>query len=333
MSLKNRKNKIHRQNRAELNEACANGDFDAVKRLVDIVGNLDRVVDGCTPLTNACRWGHHEIAAFLLSRGADVNLASTEEPPLHHAIRSRDKEMVKLLLKAGANPNARCSLYGELALGLSLGMRRGEIAAELVNFGARIDLPAESCSPMDYLLSLCDSDDLLNAISQKPQWFAVTMPNGMPLLHSLAFWGASKYLKQAAADGADVNAFTDEKHRTTPLHQACINGGGNAVSVLVALGADTESVDGFGYKPFELAAELGQVDAALEIMKARASSLHGEMFGKTLHEWFADNPDALTQIDKAISESVDMDLMEQFGGAIEQELMQPSTNRSRGLML
>lgn len=246
MSLKNRKNKEYLANRKKLNEACMSGDLKTVEQLVGVVQNLNRPVDGETPLTMACRWNQPEVAEYLMVNGADVNSAITDEPPLHNAIRSRSRLMVQLLLKSGANPNARCKEFGHPALELALCMRRDDIAADLLNFGANIGISSKDGLALTQLLWF-GGDELFHAVCRKPKWFAVTMPGGVPLLHSLAFWGGTKYVEQAGMDGADINAFSEDSMPTTPLHQACANGGGRTVRALLDLGADTDARDGKGY--------------------------------------------------------------------------------------
>jgi ankyrin repeat protein len=333
MSLKNRKNKEHLANRTKLIEACASGDLETVEQLVGIVKNLNRALDGDTPLTVACRLNQPEIVAFLISNGADVNSETTDDTPLHNAILSRNRTMVRMLLQAGANPNASCQAYGQLALELALVMQCSEIAAELLNFGARIDNLSEDGSQLGQLLAWSGSEELLDAVCKKPQWFEATTSGWVPLLHSLAFWGGVKYLKRAALDGADINAFTSAYMRTTPLHQACINGGGKCVQALLNLGADVDAVDGLGHTPLELALRWGQADSALVIVKATRRSFREPLYGKTLHEWFSEDPNAMALLETAISESVETSLLAELGCDAASIASDKTTTRQRGLML
>lgn len=328
MSLMNRKNKAHLANRKNLNEACASGDLEVVEQLVGIVKNLNRAVDGDTPLTIACRWNQPQVVAFLIANGADVNSAATDEPVLHHAVLSRERMMVRMLLQAGANPNA--SSKGQSALVLALLMQCDDIATELLNFGARID---NEGGHLGQLLAETDSEELLDAVCKKPKWFACAMSGWGPLLHTLAYWGGVKYLKRAVLDGADINAFASELMRITPLHQACINGGGKCVEALLNLGADVDAVDEVGRTPLELALDWEQADSALVIVKATHRSLREPVHGKTLHEWFADDPNAIAQLEAAISESVETSLLAELGCDAASIASDKTARRQRGLML
>mmetsp|Transcript_20656 Transcript_20656/g.42128 ORF Transcript_20656/g.42128 Transcript_20656/m.42128 type:complete len:251 (-) Transcript_20656:2482-3234(-) len=67
----------------------------------------DYTSTGRTPLHNASRWGHDEVAKTLLDAGWNVNAADNSGlTPLHYASRRGHAQMVKTLLDAGANVNA-----------------------------------------------------------------------------------------------------------------------------------------------------------------------------------------------------------------------------------
>lgn len=147
----------------ELFVAIAKQDADAVKRFllagVDLNSEND---DGDTPLREAARVGNVEILQLLLEHGADPNYETDayfytalmyasregnteaakalvdagahvnaeddfEESVLLRAVEGNHPEMVKLLLKHGADPLQRCG-YVENALVLSkqLGLKKIE---------------------------------------------------------------------------------------------------------------------------------------------------------------------------------------------------------------
>ncbi len=105
---------VFRRHRAEPDvfEASALGDLETVRNLVGGDRGLANgfSADGFYPLGLAAFFGHHAIVEFLLTNGADVKTAARNAQKvtaLHAAVARRDVEIAKMLLEAGADPNAR----------------------------------------------------------------------------------------------------------------------------------------------------------------------------------------------------------------------------------
>ncbi|MDX1984981.1 MAG: ankyrin repeat domain-containing protein [Bryobacteraceae bacterium] len=87
------------------------GDVSAIRFLLAGGESLRSLGDNFD-LNGACYHGHWRLCQFLIERGADVNrpLPDSGETPLHAAICKADRPaynmVVKVLLAAGANPNA-----------------------------------------------------------------------------------------------------------------------------------------------------------------------------------------------------------------------------------
>ena len=97
-------------------EAAALGRTERVRELLEDEASLANAwaEDGFQPLGLASFFGHADTARLLVERGAEVNSASRNQMkvmPLHSAAAAQDAdvryEIAKLLLDAGADPNAR----------------------------------------------------------------------------------------------------------------------------------------------------------------------------------------------------------------------------------
>lgn len=102
-----------------LHRACFDGDLTELQKLVKSGGNinsLDRSFSSLlAPLHIAAFQGHLDIAAFLISQRAEVDIKSSYQTtldtqvnydltPLVFAVQKNDLPMARLLLEVGASP-------------------------------------------------------------------------------------------------------------------------------------------------------------------------------------------------------------------------------------
>lgn len=101
-----------------LNMAASNGDVARIRKLVG--GKAKRYVnvnlsdeEGTVPLIYASCFGHSDVVAELLNAGADVNKQDRNQwSALMWAMTNRHKQIAKLLLDHGANPDIRSTSGG-----------------------------------------------------------------------------------------------------------------------------------------------------------------------------------------------------------------------------
>lgn len=147
----------------DLTIAAALGDMMRVSALLDADPsqiqhsrpNLRR------PLTAAVEFGHDAIARLLLARGADPTWPDADDSPrgaaLHNAARLGNREMVELLLRHGADPNAYVDSSGT-AMFVA---KTPDIRALLAAHGGTLD-------PYD-LVWLDQDDEVLRRIAADPE--------------------------------------------------------------------------------------------------------------------------------------------------------------------
>jgi hypothetical protein len=113
------------------------GDRDALEKLIE----ADPAAAGAGDvLMGAVDFGHRDLAAWLLTRGADPNARasiSTGGTALHSAAWNGDLEMVKLLVDAGADVSARDEEYDSTPAGFarySHGVSRNPKCLEVADY-------------------------------------------------------------------------------------------------------------------------------------------------------------------------------------------------------
>ena len=109
---------IERSGQITLTAAVCLGRIDDVKRLLADASTDERQV----ALIAAAFYGKPDITLLLINSGVDVNAYidqgfHTHATALHQAVQSGSLETVKLLLQAGANPDARDKAYNGTPLG------------------------------------------------------------------------------------------------------------------------------------------------------------------------------------------------------------------------
>ncbi len=143
-----------------LHLAAQRGDLALAELLLTNKANLNATNDsGQTPLDAAAEKGQLAVADFLLSRGADVNARNAKPgmegwTPLHYAVSALRRDMVSLLLKNKANPNARIEspvggwFKGETPLLMACVTKSTDIIALLLDAQADPNLDAAGWPPI-----------------------------------------------------------------------------------------------------------------------------------------------------------------------------------------
>ena len=126
-----------------------------------------------TPLSLAASYGHIDVVRLLLEHNADANSQDNiGYTPLHDVIRSDSfkaerTQMVQLLLKHGANPNARSRLKTPLHLA-SMNADLLDVSRLLLEHGADLDAKDEGGKTPLQLSLENGHDELTRLFSEYP---------------------------------------------------------------------------------------------------------------------------------------------------------------------
>lgn len=147
----------------DIHEAAAIGQ---TSRVAELVGKDAALLDsysaeGFTPLALAAHFGHPETLWFLMGRGANVNAVARHPlgvTPLHAALFGRQSDTARLLIRHGADVNARRGgkgwpRAGWTALHYVAAFGMIELIEPLLSRGADLDAPDDvGCTPVQVAL-------------------------------------------------------------------------------------------------------------------------------------------------------------------------------------
>jgi ankyrin repeat protein len=247
---------------------------------------------GNSPLTVACSNARPECVRVLLAAGADVNRTTRLQPPLLAAVsgwlyedRDRAREVIDLLLAAGADPNAAAP-SGETPFLRAYRENGWELAEPLRAAGADVNRADRFGTALTYACQVGKVGDArrLLAAGADPN---VPGPGGeTPLLAVLADGDrapgdALERVRLLLAGGADPNAgyrhlkgtLCDDTHPrgTTPLMLAAASGWLPVVEALVEAGADVNAANRKRQTALTLAARNGHAAVVERLRRAGAA--------------------------------------------------------------
>jgi ankyrin repeat protein len=123
----------------DINLACVKGDIDKVRSLLAADAGAVHFQAPCKkrPLSCAAEFGRRDVVALLLAAGADPNAQEADGYltfPLVAAAKHNDLAMVQMLLERGANPDAQTD-GAEVALGEAIGHGNRDMANLIASYG------------------------------------------------------------------------------------------------------------------------------------------------------------------------------------------------------
>ena len=208
-----RANETPKGNAAALFNAVARNDLPAVKRLLATHPKLVAARDiwDFTPLLNAAKDGHLELASLLLDYGADPNaIGEYRQTTLEMAVSTNNYELVKLLLDRGAKVNAKDRASWESLQGALIYNKNDQaILKLLMERGAKLEQRnAEGQTPLMAAANYSGAA-ALSALLMGGANATAKDDKGATALHALRYSSSADYrseLKQLLDHGAQIDA-------------------------------------------------------------------------------------------------------------------------------
>ena len=269
--------------------AAQHGHADVVRLLLAGRAAVESNADPhlITPLMQACRYGHLAAARVLIAAGADSRRRDhVNDTALHAAAISGNAELVALLLRAGADPNAKGKYLDDTPLHHAADFDRVEAARLLVSAGAHLDVrdhkgrtPLWSAASLDHpaiveiLLAGGADPDARDTTGTTPFVAAAGRSGTAARLlvertrdidrgFAAAVWGGHADLAlRLAGRGADVNA-ADDLGRPA-LAGAALHQGAELLDWFLGKGVDLPR---HGVAALLYAAETGRVDLTRKLL-------------------------------------------------------------------
>ena len=242
--------------------------------------NITDDVSRATPLHYVAQTGDTEIALALLSGGAEIDIVDSsgrtptywaelyghvdivaafeqvkrsvrqqESEGAFQAVENCDIELVRALLSAGADPNARDALDSTLLHIAAVGDLPShiEIVSELIDSGADIDARNGTGFTALYLAVITGRAQSIPVLIAGGADIEARYDGGFTPLHAAVVRDKVELISVLMASGADVNAKAD--FGATPLHRAAFADKVESIRVLIACGANIEARNEGGGTP------------------------------------------------------------------------------------
>lgn len=252
--------------------AALHGRLDVVQQLLETRGKVDLEItfrDGTTPLFAAANQGHVEIVKVLVEAGANVNARSLNNAtPICFAAAKGFTEIVQILAKAGAIVDTTVSGWTPLHFAVSKG--HIETVEALLKASASVSLPASNGhTPVAIAIQARNPKmlDCLLAVGHAD-------PNGeckgwLPI-HIATLAGTEECVKVLLHHGANING--QKADGVCALMIAAEKDMPSMIDLLLDADADMELVARNSATPLWMAMRKGNMDAVKALAKGGANT-------------------------------------------------------------
>ncbi|UCC38611.1 MAG: ankyrin repeat domain-containing protein [Candidatus Aminicenantes bacterium] len=273
-------------NSQEIFKAVQEGNFGKVKSIIDKNPTLiiTRDLNNRTPLHFAATTGNKQIAEYLLSKGADINLKNSDgRTPLHFAASNRQKDVVELLITNGADLEAK-DIYDNTPLNSATYGGDIEIIKLMIEKGANIKTLSGYNGSLLHAAASRGRKDIIKLFVDKGLDINFQDKDGPAPIHIAAAGGNEDLVRFLVENGAKVNI--KRRYNLIPLHIAAAGGHKEVVELLLKHGADINIRCSDGRTPLHMAEDFSQ-NNIVELLSAKSAvniprnfpALKGEYLG------------------------------------------------------
>jgi ankyrin repeat protein len=222
--------------------------------------NSKSVDDGSSPLHQASRQGHVELARMLIERGADVSAQEHDgSTALHLALGNGHADPARMLIENGADVSAQKN-DGWTALHLVSRNGRVDLARMLIERGAGVSAQTKYGWTALHLASRDGDVDLARTLIERGADVSAQGNDGWTTLHLASLNGHVDLTRMLMERGANGSAQSNDG--STALHLASEDNHVNVVMILIERGADVSAQKKDGSTALHLASKNGYVDLA-----------------------------------------------------------------------
>ena len=251
----------------ELTSAIENNDTTLVRNLIKNGFDLNKKNElGQAPLHIACALGKKDIVLLLLDAGADVNILEnqTGASPLHKAAQSGVVEIAKLLLEHGAFINLQAPTHGHTPLIDAVWHEKPEMVIYLLKHGANPDiLASDGSTAMEWAIRTNNPNKFTSILNKYEK---NSLKN--ELIQAVKK-GDLDNVKKTIKKGEDINQ--RDSNGLAALHIAALENKNEIAETLLKAGANPNIFDKFMKStPMHKAAYMGHAKVLETLIKYHA---------------------------------------------------------------